>query len=45
MHQILATVQSAMPGDVAQAIGTIVVAILSWCVSRKKTQAKEREKR
>lgn len=40
----LAALQGPAPDDWAEATATILIAVLSWYISRKKTQAREREK-
>lgn len=41
---LIQTLQSSLPDNVAESIATIIIAILSWYIARKKTQAREREK-
>lgn len=44
MYNLIDFTRHALPDDLVEAITTILIAVLSWYVSRKKTQAREREK-
>lgn len=43
MQAWLQAAQSALPDNIAESVATILIAILTWYISRKKTQARERE--
>lgn len=44
LNTFLAAAAEALPDNLVEAISTIIIAVLSWYISRKKTQAREREK-